>query len=127
MDVDLVASSDGLDRVLSLWGFRQLGRHWIHEELALAIEAPGSRLEGERDRATELAICGSRAYVIGIEDLIIDRVCSYVTWGSQADGRWASILLELHKARVDRDYLRRRAAVYGITGQIDSLLEGGTL
>ncbi len=127
MDLDLVASSDGLDRVLSLWRFQRLGRHWVHEELALAVEASGSRLEGERDRTTEVTILGSRAYVMGLEDLIIDRVCAYVTWGSEADGRWASILLELHKARIDREYLCRRAETYGIAGQIDHLLESGTL
>lgn len=127
MDLDLVSSSDALDRVLGTWGFRKMGRHWVHDDLALAVEAPGSRLEGERDRATVVAIAGGEAYVIGIEDLIVDRVCAYVNWGSLNDAKWASILLEANSSRPDRDYLRRRGELYGISDAIGRLIEGRAL
>ena len=48
-------------------------------------------------------------YIIGVEDLIIDRLNGYVHWGWEDDRRWVGRLLVLHADTVDWAYLERRA------------------
>ena len=52
-------------------------------------------------------------YIIGVEDLILDRLNSYVHWGWEDDRRWAGRLLVLHADTVDWAYLERRATTEG--------------
>lgn len=47
-DIDLAcADRDTLDAVLTELGFARKGRHWIHETLDMAAEAPATTLAGE--------------------------------------------------------------------------------
>lgn len=122
-DIDVVASSEALDTILAAWGFHKSGRHWMHDDLSIAIEAPGGRLEGERARTTQVRMADGYALVIGVEDLIVDRMCAYVNWKSASDKRWAAILLHLNRSRVDQKYLLRRAGIYGVEGEVEELLQ----
>jgi len=109
-DIDLVFSDTQLlDEILSSWGFEKEGRHWISEDLDIFIEAPGSMLTPEEKKhLTEVTVNGFSIYLIGIEDLIIDRLNAYVHWRSKDDGYWAKELLVIHNKKIDWRYLRKR-------------------
>ncbi len=104
-DIDLVFS-DGqlLNEILSGWGFKKEGRHWIHEELDVFIEAPGSTLTPEEKTVDGLAV-----YLIGVEDLIIDRLNAYVHWQSKDDGYWTKELMIIHQKKIDWKYLQKKS------------------
>ena len=51
---------------------------------------------------------GLRVVVIGVEDLLIDRLRAWVHWRSEEDGRWTRRLAGLHGDRIDWNYLRER-------------------
>lgn len=109
-DIDLVFS-DGqlLNEILSGWGFKKEGRHWIHEELDIFIEAPGSTLTPEEKKhLSEVTVDGLAVYLIGVEDLIIDRLNAYVHWQSKDDGYWAKELMVIHQKKIDWKYLQKR-------------------
>lgn len=53
---------------------------------------------------------GIRPILIGVEDLIIDRLNGHVHWGWEDDRRWIERLLILHADTVDWAYLEKRAA-----------------
>lgn len=110
-DIDIVAPSAPVDEVLTKWGFKKEGRHWFSEELEIAIEAPSSSLgEGEDyKKILEIEIDGLTVYMIGIEDLIVDRLNAYVHWKSTDDKFWAKELIVIHYAEIDWKYLRKRA------------------
>jgi len=62
-DIDLIVPDVKiLSRRLEGWGFQKEGRHWIHPELGLFIEAPGSALKGEEEK---------RLSIVEIEELRI--------------------------------------------------------
>ncbi len=108
-DIDIViADRNALNRVLTGWEFKREGRHWYSEELDIAIEAPASRLSGDEKRITEVEVEGLTVYIIGIEDIIIDRLNAFVHWDSLRDGEWAEELLALHIDRIDMQYLKER-------------------
>ena len=92
-------------------GFKREGRYWYHAEHDLLFEAPApSGLPGEDAPRTETEIEGLRVVVVGIEDLLIDRLRAWVHWRSDEDGRWARRLAMLHGQRIDWNYVLERAA-----------------
>lgn len=113
-DVDIVVSDhDAFNKALRSLGFKMTGRHWFSKELDLAVESPASRLAGDFDRLTEVTIKGLKAYVIGIEDIIIDRLNAFVHWKSLDDARWAKEMIVLKREDIDWKYLEGHAKKEG--------------
>lgn len=80
-DVDLVcAERDEALAQLELLGFERSAsmRHWYHEALAMVVEIPDDQLVGSYERVAHVQVGPYLAYVIGIEDLILDRIRAYV-------------------------------------------------
>lgn len=111
-DIDVVAPSEPINEVLSKWGFEREGRHWFSEELDIAIEAPSSSLgpNEQKEKLVEVEIEGLKVYIIGIEDLIIDRLNAYVHWKSIDDKAWAKELVTIHRDEIDWKYIKKRTA-----------------
>jgi hypothetical protein len=100
-----------VDQAFADFGFSKRGRFWIREDLDLLFEAPApAGLPGETAPRTELDVEGLRVVVIGIEDLLLDRLRAAVHWRSDEDRRWSRRLALLYADRIDWDYLRDRAA-----------------
>lgn len=110
-DVDLaLPRSPAVDAAFADLGFAQEGRFWVRPELDLLFEAPApAGLPGEEAPRTEIEIDGLRVVIIGVEDLLLDRLRGWVHWQSAEDERWTRRLLGLYAERVDWDYLRRKA------------------
>ncbi|QQE79172.1 hypothetical protein [Alicyclobacillus sp. SO9] len=108
-DVDLVLSGFNLaGEILVATGFEPKTpghSHWYHSELELPIEIPDDSLFGSENRVTELDVDGAIVYVIGIEDLILDRLRAGVYWKSTSDMEWAKYLLESYFDDIDAEYL----------------------
>lgn len=121
-DIDIVAPSEPIDEVLRSWNFRREGRHWVSQELDIVIEAPSRSLEDQQyERACEVEIDALKVYILGIEDLIIDRLNAYVYWKSSDDGVWVKELIALHSDEIDWAYLESRARKEGTAGALAEL------
>ncbi len=124
VDIDLVSAHEPLEQVLPEWGFVARGRHWLHEGLGLVVEAPGSHLDpGQRERVTRVEIAGGIAHILGVEDVIVDRLAACVHWRSEEDCRWARVLLGLFADRLDRDYLVESARSQEVDERLMTLLD----
>ena len=109
-DVDIALPSDpAVDKLFADLGFKKEGRYWVHEVLDLLFEAPAGILKGEDAPLTKVTIEDLECYILGVEDLIIDRLNGYVHWKWEDDGRWVRRLVALHREDLDVEYLRRRA------------------
>jgi predicted nucleotidyltransferase len=87
-DIDLILSRRDLaNELLIELGFTKEGRHWYHEELLISIEIPGDMLQdADYERIIELQLPESRkVFVIGIEDIILDRLRACIHCKSTAD------------------------------------------
>jgi len=112
LDIDLVTKGRDLaGNILEQLGFSREGRHWYHSELDIAIEIPDSRLEGaDENKITKLELPGEKhLYVIGIEDIILDRLRACVHWTSSSDCEWGLRMLKVHFDSLDLEYLRSMA------------------
>jgi len=122
-DVDLAfANRARLDALLVSWGFERQGRHWYSRELEIAVEAPADVLPGEWERVVPVQVHGLTANLLGVEDVIADRLNAFVHWNSPEDGAWAKAMLAA-AAQVDMEYLRGQCRAEGVEAALDGILE----
>lgn len=110
-DVDLASPGyEIIDNLLKSWGFQKVGRHWFLPEIDLEIEIPASSLAGDNEsKIVEVKIEDLSVYLIGVEDLIIDRLNAYVYWKSTKDGELVEQLMKIHTSEIDWSYLENRS------------------
>lgn len=112
-DIDLAyADREALDEVLRELGFVKKGRYWVHTGLDMAVEAPAAALASEdAQRETVELEGGLSCVVIGLEDLIIDRMNACKHWKSEIDCEMTELLIARYGKELDWAYLERRAAL----------------
>ncbi len=114
-DIDLVGNRKIIGEILEkIFNFKPNGRHWINEQIGLSVEIPSSSLAGEKDKITIIKIGELNVYVIGFEDLIIDRLNACVHWKSQTDCSQAQYMIRYYLNRLDLKYLEKKAKDEGI-------------
>jgi excisionase family DNA binding protein len=122
LDLDLVGASEPIGHVFESWGFLREGRHWYDSELAFAVEAPGGQLEdAERRRVVGVRVGGLEAYVLGMEDLIIDRLNACVHWKDAESCRWAKVMI-VTAPELDVAYLEQRAETELVLDKLREML-----
>lgn len=113
-DIDLIISDrEAANSILLELGFVREGRHWYHELLSVSIEIPNDILEdADDDKIIELSLSnGLRVFVIGIEDIILDRLRACIHWKSSSDCEWGKRMLLLHYERLDIPYMVQQATI----------------
>jgi len=96
--------------VLETWGFRKVNRHWVSTALGLQVEFPRLAIEARaRERLTTVRVDGLAVTLIGVEDLILDRLNGWVHGGSTDDRRWAVELAAVALESLDQAYVQREA------------------
>jgi hypothetical protein len=112
-DIDLAyADREALDTVLKNIGFVKQGRYWVNEDLKMAIEVPAAILVGE-DSPIEIVEFGEglKCSIIGIEDLIIDRLNACKYWKSEIDCEMVELLIKKYSKELDWTYLEKKAVM----------------
>jgi hypothetical protein len=112
-DIDLAyADRNALNETLGELGFAKTGRYWVHSGLDIAVEAPASDLVGEEAPCEIVELEeGLFCVVIGLEDLIIDRMKTYKHSKSEVDGEMTELLIARYGEEIDWDYLEKKAAL----------------
>ncbi|KYH37836.1 MAG: hypothetical protein AYL30_006220 [Candidatus Hecatellales archaeon B24] len=121
-DVDLAVSDRGkTEKVLRKLGFRQEGRVWIHLEWNIAVDIVASSLVEveDKNRIRRFKAGPFTLNLYGLEDLIVQRLCSAKYWHYPEDLEQAATLLAAHKDRIDTQYLQRKAE----KEKVDDLLQ----
>jgi len=130
-DIDMVYVDHGLaDQILKEMGFIREGRCWYHPHLEVAVEIPSDVLAGDLERVNTLYTSRDKksfVRVIGLEDLLIDRLNAYKYWKSLADGEWAERLYAIHSEKLDIPYLMKRAHHENLVDEVEHLLRHGSL
>jgi hypothetical protein len=112
-DIDLAyPDRAALNAVLTGLGFVAEGRYWIHNDLKLMVEVPASSLVGE---SAPLEVVefeeGLECRVIGLEDLLIDRMNACKHWHSSQDCEMVELLVRQFAKTLDWQYLLKKAAL----------------
>jgi hypothetical protein len=117
-DIDITTTdSAATEEVLAQMGFVKEGMVWLSERLAVAVHIVGS-YPSRTEKARTIEVGPYAVKVVGVEDLIIDRLAAAKFWKSDRDAEQASALLHGFRDRLDIGYLRKRAK----EEQVDDLL-----
>ena len=125
VDIDLILSQrEKANEILLQLGFHKQGRHWFHPTLLVSVEIPNFVLEdADSARVLELILPDDmKVYVIGLEDIILDRLRACVHWNSNSDCEWAQRLFFLHKQNLDMEYLRLTAKKDKTLEQLEKII-----
>lgn len=110
-DIDLAyPDRDALDDVLKDWNFVKKGRYWVNDDLQIAIEVPVGVLV-EENAPLEVVDMGPdlQCRIIGVEDLIIDRLNACKHWKYEIDCEMSELLVRKYYKELDWDYLIKKA------------------
>jgi len=124
-DIDIVSEGQReIEDLLISWGFQKIDRLWIDAKHDIEIDVVSSSLKnGDYSRISEITVDDLKIYIIGIEDLIIDRLNAFVWWKSEEDGKWAKQLLKLHRKDIDEKYLSDRAKREGVEEILEKMTD----
>ncbi len=122
-DIDIVSEGQAeIENLLKSWGFQKIDRLWIDAQYDIEIDVVSSSLKnGDYSRISEITVDDLKVYIIGIEDLIVDRLNALVWWKSEEDGKWAKQMLKLHQEEIDAKYLSRRAEKEGVAEALEKM------
>ena len=81
---------------------------WLNETVGLAVHIVDSYPK-RTEKARTFQIGSYMVKVVGIEDLIIDRLAASKFWKSQRDSEQAKVLFRSFKDQIDLRYLIKRA------------------
>lgn len=129
VDIDLVLSGyEDAGEILVRLGFVKESRHWYYKPLNILIEIPDNVLAGSLEKVNQIMVEeGFSIDVIGIEDLILDRVRAYVHWNSPRDREWALIMMGSLWDKIDFRYLKETAKAEEVEYQAVLSLEESLL
>lgn len=114
-DIDLIGDRRIIGEILEKkFGFARAGRHWVNERIGIFIEVPGDHFSGDKNKITTIWVGSLKLYIIGIEDLIIDRLNACVRWKSETDCDQARYMIRYYRDRLDFVYLEKKAKDEGI-------------
>lgn len=122
-DNDLVCRRmEELKSLLKELGFKRTGRHWYLERTDTAIETPSTYLTGDERLVRRVRVGKYVVSVIGIEDLVVDRLNACVHWRSELDCEQAAALVATHSGDIDWKYLRARAGKEGVAAKLEEIV-----
>lgn len=112
-DIDLAyADREALNDVLKELDFKKEGRYWINENLKMAIEVPAAVLTGDDSPVEVVEFAeGLKCKIIGIEDLIIDRLNACKYWKSTIDCEMVELLINRYISELDWQYMEKKASM----------------
>jgi len=108
-DIDITTTDkEATEKVLAQMGFSREGMVWLNERLGVAVHIVGD-YPTRSERVRKFDVGPYRVTVIGVEDLIIDRLAAAKFWKSERDREQAVVLFAAFRRVIDPEYLRKRA------------------
>ena len=106
-DIDVTTSDSATtQKVLKSLGFEEIGMIWLNKPLGIAFHIVGY-FPPERSRT--IRVGPYKARIVGVEELILDRLSAAKFWNIPADYEKAKVLYDNFEKQLDKDYLREIA------------------
>ena len=122
-DIDVTTSNrEATIKLLRSMGFTRTGMIWLKTDLGIAVQIVAS-YPSSIEKARTISIDGYKVSVVGVEDLIVDRLVAAKYWRSnpKLDVEQATVLLNEFNSGLDQEYLERRASEEKVGDYLDSL------
>lgn len=124
-DIDIVtAGSIALREKLREIGFQNQGKDWWSGDLRIFLEIPSSVLAGDETRVKAIDLGdGLSVKVIGVEDILLDRLAACKFWKYRGDCEIALDLLARYRKELDMGYLEETARRTKVLSKFKKLMK----
>jgi hypothetical protein len=124
-DIDIVTSgSIALREKLKEIGFQNQGKDWWSEDLRIFLEITSSVLAGDETRVKVIDLGDARSLrVIGVEDIILDRLAACKFWKYKEDCEVALDLMARYRKELDMRYLEETAKKNSVLSKLKELMK----
>lgn len=112
---------DQVGELLMALGFERRNGAWVHTDTDVIVDFPAPPLAGDPSRVTQVQTDDGPVTVIGIEDLLTDRLNAAVHWQDTEAREWCVSILAIHKD-IDMYYLVQQAAAAGTDHELQAVL-----
>ena len=104
-DIDITTTKDqATEELLGKLGFEKEGMIWINDKLGIAVHVVSS-FPRRTLKSRTIEVNGYTVKVVGVEDLIVDRLAAAKFWRSERDEEQAKALLNAFEDSIDIAYL----------------------
>ncbi len=108
-DIDITSTDrETTEGILGRMGFKRGGMVWINEALGMAVHIV-DMIPNRTEKTRLIRVGPFTVRVVGIEDLIVDRLAAAKLWKSDRDAEQAEALFNAFVRQIDMKYLRKRA------------------
>lgn len=124
VDLDLISgNTEEVNEIMSAFGFKKAGKDYFHPEIDMYVEFPSRNLEGNLNMISEYIVDSTtdEIYIIGLEDIILDRVESFVSTNDLNSKEWAMRIMGGMYPHVDWSYLHKEAAERKVLSVLEKL------
>lgn len=119
-DIDITTTDSKVtEKVLTSLGFEQIGMIWLNKQLGVAVQIVGLFPNANLDKALTIKAGPYKVNVIGVEDLIVDRLAHVKFFKVAGDMEKAKVLYAIFKRQIDKKYLRDTAKKRGVEDTLD--------
>lgn len=122
-DVDITTTdAKTTEEILMSLGFRKVSMIWLNQQLGVAIQIVGSILTGSLEKTRTIQTGPYNVKVIGVEDLIVDRLSHAKFWKNPGDLEKAKVLYANFKKQIDENYLKETTSKRDVEDFLAKLL-----
>ncbi|WP_252314192.1 nucleotidyltransferase [Sinobaca sp. H24] len=118
-DLDIFSDEEAkIVEIMKALGFEKVDRHFVHSSLAIYVEFPSGEFKGDKNHVIEVFYNGYTIKMIGMEDIIIDRLTNAVNTGAPADLEWARKMMTAQFDKVNWRFFTKEQLSkkqYGLT------------
>ena len=109
-DIDITTTDrKTTEEILVRMGFKREGMVWLNELLGLAVHIVGA-FPTRSEKVRTVHVGPYTVKIVGVEDLIVDRLAAAKFWKSRRDAEQARVLFDGFRKQIDMQYLRKRAS-----------------
>lgn len=124
--VDIDFKSEDVEQYKELMnelGYQRKGKDFYQPMLDSYVEFPSGPMEDSWDRVREIIVKETNLpiYVVGYEDLILDRVMSYNATNDQGSREWALRMMGVLYEHIDWSYLHKRANKLNLLDDVNKI------
>ena len=128
-DIDItVTDTEKAVKLLKQMGFEKTGRIWLNQKLTLAIDIIVDTSPSSKAKARTILIERFQIKVVGVEDLIIDRLVAAKYWRSSPkyDIEQATVLFKAYLNSIDKPYIKQLANAQHVDDYLQEIEEWAT-
>lgn len=119
-DMDITTTdSKTTERVLASLGFDRIGMIWLNKQLGVAVHIVALFPNASLDKARTVEVGPYKVNVVGVEDLIVDRLAHVKFFKVSGDIEKAKVLYRNFKRQIDEKYLKETAKKRGVEDILD--------